>query len=210
MNIEQLIMQVGYIGMFFIIFAESGLFFGFFLPGDSLLFTAGFLASQGFSNIWVLVISLTVAAISGDSVGYWFGRKVGPKIFSKDDSIFFNKKHLLSANEFYNKHGGKTIVIARFIPAVRTFVPIIAGVANMDYKTFISYNVFGGIFWVCGLTLGGYFLGKTVPNVDKYLLPIIFLIMLVSALPGILHFCKDKEFRDSLLASIKNFWKKQK
>lgn len=191
MNLEQLIIQVGYIGMFLIIFAESGLFFGFFLPGDSLLFTAGFLASQGFSNIWILVISLSIAAITGDSVGYWFGRKIGPKIFTKEDSIFFNKKHLISANEFYNKHGGKTIIIARFIPAVRTFAPIIAGVAGMHYKTFISYNVFGGLFWVCGLTLGGYFLGKSVPNVDKYLLPIILLIVLVSVLPGILHLVKD-------------------
>lgn len=191
MNLEQLIIQVGYVGMFLIVFAESGLFFGFFLPGDSLLFTAGFLASQGFSNVWILVISLSIAAIFGDSVGYWFGKKVGPKIFSKEDSIFFNKKHLISANEFYNKHGGKTIIIARFIPAVRTFAPIIAGVAGMHYKTFLSYNVFGGIFWVCGLTLGGYFLGKSVPNVDRYLLPIILLIVLVSVLPGILHLVKD-------------------
>lgn len=177
-----------------IVFAESGLFFGFFLPGDSLLFTAGVLASQGFMNIYVLSIFCFIAAVLGDSVGYWFGHKFGRKLFTKDDSFFFNKKHLITAEKFYEKHGKKTIILARFVPAVRTFAPIVAGMANMHYKTFISYNIFGGFLWAMGMTIGGYFLGSMIPaeKVDSYLLPIIAAIVILSVLPAIWHVVQEK------------------
>lgn len=188
LNPEQLISALGLAGVVAIIFAESGLFLGFFLPGDSLLFTAGLLASQGYLNIWWLAPAATLAAILGDSVGYWFGAKVGPKIFSKEDSLFFHKDHLLKTSEFYERHGKKTIILARFIPIVRTFAPILAGVGKMDYQTFLTYNIIGGLIWGAGLTLAGYFLGVWVPNIDQYLIPIILAIIVVSFIPVIKHF----------------------
>lgn len=179
---------LGLAGVLVIIFAESGLFFGFFLPGDSLLFTAGFLAAQGFLNIWWLSAGATVAGILGDTVGYWFGAKVGPKIFTKEDSLFFHKKHVERTREFYERHGKKAIILARFIPVVRTFAPILAGVGKMEYKTFFTYNLVGGVIWGMGLTWGGYLLGSVVPSADQYLWPIIGAIILVSFLPAIKHF----------------------
>ncbi len=179
---------LGLLGVWLIIFAESGLFFGFFFPGDSLLFTAGFLASQGYLNIWWLVGGAVVAAILGDNVGYWFGKKVGPKIFTREESVFFHQDHVRRAAEFFNQHGKKAIIIARFIPIVRTFTPILAGVGKMEYKTFIAYNLIGGVLWGGGLTLAGYILGATVPGVDQYLWPIIILIVFVSFLPALKHF----------------------
>lgn len=186
-DISKIIAVVGIAGVGGIIFAESGLFFGFFLPGDSLLFTAGFLASQKIINVWVLVIASFVCAVAGDSVGYWFGKKVGPKIFTKEDSLFFSKKNVQRTKEFYDKYGKKTIILARFVPVVRTFAPILAGVAEMEYRTFITYNIVGGAFWTFGLTFAGYFLGQIIPDVDKYLLPIILIIIFVSFLPVFKH-----------------------
>lgn len=190
-NLIDLIKTGGYIGLLFITFAESGLFFGFFLPGDSLLFTAGFLASQGFLNIWILVPMLIFAAISGDSVGFWTGKKFGAWLLRQKDSIFFHRHHLFSAQKFYEKHGGKTLVLARFMPAVRTFAPIVAGMAQMHYPTFLTYNVVGGALWAAGMTLLGYFLGAMIPNVDRYLLPIIGAIIVLSVAPGVLHLYLD-------------------
>lgn len=187
-----IIQTVGIIGVFAIVFAESGLFFGFFLPGDSLLFTAGFLASQGYLNITILAIGCAICAIVGDNVGYAFGKKVGPALFSKEDSIFFHKKHIERAAQFYEEHGRKTIILARFVPVVRTFAPIVAGVGRMDYKTFVTYNIVGGIIWAVGLTLLGYWLGSVIPNVDKYLLPIILAIVGVSFIPVIIELIKMK------------------
>ncbi len=196
----------GYVLLTAIIFAESGLFFGFFLPGDSLLFTAGFLASQGFFNIAILTFLMATAAILGDSVGYWFGKKVGKKLFVvKEDSRLFKKKYLVEAHKFYEKHGGKTIFLARFIPAVRTFAPIVAGAADMTYRQFLSYNVFGGLVWGAGLTLGGYFLGRMIPSADKYLLPIIIIIVVASVLPGVWHALSDSETRAHLKTALVNF-----
>jgi membrane-associated protein len=191
-NLVVLIKAVGLIGLFAIVFAESGLLIGFFLPGDSLLFTAGFLASQGFFNIAILVLLTFVAAVLGDSTGYAFGKKVGRKLFNKDDSLFFKKANLLKAEAFYKKYGVKTIVLARFIPIVRTFAPIVAGAGDMHYKTFISYNLIGGFLWTFGMCLAGYFLGSIIPGVDKYLLPIIGLIIFLSILPPIIEFIKEK------------------
>src|SRR3989338_2564894 len=142
-----IIETIGLLGVVLIIFVESGLFFGFFLPGDSLLFTAGFLASQGLISIWWLLILCFFAAVAGDSIGYWFGKKTGPMIFTREDSMFFHRKHVEKAKAFYERYGRKTIVLARFIPIVRTFAPIVAGVAGMEYKVFLAYNVVGGFIW---------------------------------------------------------------
>jgi membrane-associated protein len=184
---EGLIRAVGYPGLFAIVFAESGLLIGFFLPGDSLLFTAGFLASIGVFNIWVLAPLCVIAAITGDAVGYAFGKQAGRRLYERPDSRFFKRRHLVAAELFYEKHGGKTIVIARFLPVVRTFAPIVAGASNMQYRRFVFFNVMGGILWGAGLTIGGYVLGEAIPDIDKYLLPIIALIVLLSALPTIIH-----------------------
>ena len=212
-DLIELIKTFGYLGMFFIVFAESGLFFGFFLPGDSLLFTAGLLASQGFLNVWVLAPLLVIAAILGDSAGFWTGRRLGGWLMKQKDSFFFKKHHLLKAQRFYEKHGGKTLILARFIPAVRTFAPIVAGMANMHYQSFLSFNVIGGFFWAMGMTLLGYFLGTLIPDVEKYLLPIIGAIIVISVIPALTHLKADDEDEEkekgfSLLFRLKLFVKR--
>lgn len=186
LDVTQLIQTFGYFGLFGVVFAETGLFFGFFFPGDSLLFTAGLIASQGFLNIWVLAPLMILGAVLGDSFGYWFGAKVGPRIFNREDSFFFHKQHVERTQKFYMKYGAKTIVLARFVPVVRTFAPILAGVGNMPYGTFARYNIVGGVLWGGGLTSLGYFLGASIPNIGHYLLPIILAIIISSFLP-ILH-----------------------
>lgn len=193
MDLAKILPSIGYIGIFLIIFAESGLFIGFFLPGDSLLFTAGFLASQNIFDIKILALICFVAAVTGDSVGYTFGHKVGRRLFQKKESLFFHKDNLEKAEKFYEKHGKKTIILARFTPIIRTFAPIVAGIGSMDYRTFITYNVVGGFLWGVGLTVLGFFLGKSIPNVDKYLLPIVGLIIIVSLLPSIFHFLNERK-----------------
>ena len=192
LDLVKIIEAVGYLGIFAIVFAESGLFFGVFLPGDSLLFTAGFLASQGFFDIKILSLLTFVAAVLGDNVGYVFGKKVGPLIFKREDSFWFHKRYLEEARRFYEKHGGKTIILARFLPIIRTFAPIVAGVGVMRYKTFFFYNVLGGFFWAIGVTATGFFLGSAIPNVDRYLFPIILLIILISLLPSAIHLLKGR------------------
>ncbi len=190
-DIVQFIETVGYLGLIAIIFAESGLFFGFFLPGDSLLLTAGLLASHGDLKLWILLLTLAPAAILGDNVGYWFGKKVGPPIFSRENSLFFRRKNLLAAKAFYEKHGGKTIVLARFMPFIRTFAPIVAGAVEMDYLRFVTWNVAGGALWSVGLTLVGYFLGETIPGIDRYFLVIIAAVIFISALPSMIHIWRE-------------------
>ncbi len=202
-DLTSLIKTLGYLGIFAIVFSESGLLVGFFLPGDSLLFTAGFLASQGFLDIRLLIILAFVAAVVGDSFGYAFGYRVGPRLFTRNDSLFFNKSYIDKTHSFYKRYGGKTLILARFMPVVRTFAPILAGVGNMPYRTFLSFNVIGGLLWVTLLSLLGYFLGTLIPNVDHYLLPIIALIILVSLLPGIIHILRDKQSRTKLLSFLK-------
>jgi membrane-associated protein len=186
-DIAELIKVVGYFGMFGIVFAESGVFFGFFLPGGSLIFTAGLLASQGLFNIYWLVFLLAMAAILGDSTGYWFGSKVGPKIFKKEDSIFFNKKYLNRTEDFYEKYGRMTVIIGRFVPIVRTFAPILAGVGKMNYRKFLFYNIIGAFLWAVGLSLLGFYLGISIPGIEKYIFPIIVLIVFLSILPIIFN-----------------------
>lgn len=191
-NLINLIKTGGLIGLFLIVFSESGLLIGFFLPGDSLLFTAGFLASQGYFNITFLVLIAFAGAVLGDSVGYSFGRNVGPKIFNRKDSFLFKKENLIKAQDFYKKHGGKTIILARFTPIVRTFAPIVAGAGEMKYRDFIFYNIAGGALWTMSMCLGGYFLGSLIPNVDKYMLPIIAIIIFVSLLPTFFELIKSR------------------
>ncbi|MBD2665071.1 SNARE associated Golgi protein-related protein [Richelia sinica FACHB-800] len=192
-DLPQLIQSLGYFGVWGMIFAESGLLIGFFLPGDSLLFTAGFVASQQLLNIWILIIGAFICAVLGDNVGYATGHKLGRKLFQREDSWFFHKKHIVKTQKFYQKHGKKTIVLARFFPIIRTFAPIVAGLGEMQYRTFMSYNLIGGLVWTVGITLLGFTLGKSLPaeQVDKYLLPIIGLIIIVSLLPSVLHIIKD-------------------
>lgn len=192
---------LGYIVLFAIIFAESGLLIGFFLPGDSILFPAGFLAFTGFFSLPELIIICGIAAILGDSVGYTFGRRVGRRLFLREDSTFFKKKHLEAAEAFYEKHGGKTIVLARFVPIVRTFAPIVAGISEMHYRRFVSFNIVGGILWAGGVTVAGYLLGSVIPpeDVDKYLLPIIVLLVVIPGLPSLIHVVRDEEMRTTIL-----------
>jgi membrane-associated protein len=196
-----------YFGLFFIIFAETGLAIGFFLPGDSLLVVAGLFAAAGKLNLWIMLVSLFVAAVVGDAVGYYSGRKMGKAIFSRPKSRLFNPKHLEKAHAFYEKYGGKTIIIARFVPIVRTFAPIVAGAAEMSYKKFLAYNIFGGLFWVTSMLFAGYFLGglvetmvqnlfgiegfKLEDHIDKVVIVIVFL----SILPMIFEYLKSRRER---------------
>ncbi|MDB4984441.1 MAG: hypothetical protein JWM20_620 [Patescibacteria group bacterium] len=191
-DLKILLETVGYLGLFAIVFAESGLFIGFFLPGDTLLFTAGLLASQGYFSIPLVIVFAVVAAILGDSFGYWFGRRAGKRLFKKEDSFLFSKKNLAKSQEFYKKYGSKTIILARFIPIVRTFAPILAGTSDMDYKKFLAYNAIGGVVWVAVMSLLGYLLGNSIPNIDHYVLPIILGIFVISFIPIVWNVIKEK------------------
>ena len=191
-SVTDLIGWGGYLVLFLIIFAETGLFVGFFLPGDSLLITAGIFAGAGKLDIFWLIVILVAAAVIGDSTGYWFGEKVGKKLFNRPHSHLFKKKHLMRAKDFYDRHGGKTIIIARFIPIIRTFAPIIAGATDMHYRKFLSYNIFGGAFWVLLMTLIGYYLGSTVPDIEKNIGPVVLAVIILSLLPAIIGYAKEK------------------
>jgi len=192
-----------------IIFAESGLLIGFFLPGDSLLFTAGFLIQTGIIgfNIHFAVLLIFIAAVLGNSVGYAFGRSMGSKIFSRPDARIFKQEYLARASAFYEKHGGIAIVLTRFIPIVRTFVPIVAGAGKMDYRKFTIYNLIGGALWVAAVTYAGFLIGgileKAGIDIDQIILPIVLIIILVSVLPAVIHILRDKKLRDSIWASAK-------
>lgn len=188
-----LVKDFGYTGIFIVLFLESGIPFGFFLPGDSLLFTAGLLASQGHINIIELMIISTVAAILGNNAGYYTGKHYGRRLFKNPKSVWFSPKRLEEAHHFFVKDGPQSLILARFIPAGRTFVPIAAGAAKMDYKQFLLFNAVGGVLWGVGVPLLGYTLGRKVPNIDKYLLPAIALIIVVSALPAIYHWQKKRK-----------------
>jgi len=179
----------GYVGLTLIIFAETGLLVGFFLPGDSLLVTAGLLASQPerFSlNVYVLGLLLSIASILGNSVGYYVGKYTGPRLFTRDDSLLFNKKHLHRARAFYEHHGGKTIILARFMPIVRTFVPVVAGMAQMEYRRYTLYNVVGGLAWIWSMLFVGYFLGHYIPGIGDHIEVVILAVIFLSILPAII------------------------
>ncbi len=189
-DVETLVRVGGLTAMTAIIFAETGLMIGFFLPGDSLLVTAGVFAATGQLNIWTLNAVLIVAAIVGDTVGYWFGRRVGPALFKRPKSLLFNPDHLRRAHDFYEKHGGKTIILARFMPIIRTFAPIVAGMGQMEYRRFLSFNVFGGLLWVISMTGIGYFLGQ-IPGVREHIEIVIIIVVFLSILPGIIAFARE-------------------
>jgi membrane-associated protein len=212
-DLVDIIITLGIFAILVVIFAESGLLIGFFLPGDSLLFTAGALYATGVLpgnvpiGIHLFVILLFLAAVLGDTVGYWFGRKAGPRIFKKPDAKIFKQAHIQNAQKFYEKHGGKTIIMARFVPIVRTFAPIVAGVGKMEYRRFLAFNLVGGFLWTFGITYLGYFAGQLIIaagiEIDTVILPIIVLIVLISILPPAIHILREKKNRDALWAASK-------
>jgi membrane-associated protein len=203
-RLQELIQVGGFAALVLIVFAETGLFFGFFLPGDSLLFTAGALVGSGAlhappplagdptTGILALNGALMAAAILGDNTGYWFGRLTGPKLFSRPDSRLFRREYLLRAQEFYEQHGGKTLILARWMPFVRTFAPIVAGIAKMPYRRYIIFSISGGITWISSMTLLGFFLGS-VPLVKQHSEKVIILIVVLSLLPAVLHTWKERK-----------------
>ncbi len=192
-NVPELIRLGGLAGLVFIIFAETGLMIGFFLPGDSLLVTAGLFAARGDLDIVWLNVAVCAAAVIGDATGYWIGRRAGRPLFNRPNSLLFRREHLVRTHEFYERHGGKTIVIARFIPILRTFAPVVAGVGEMGYRRFASYNIAGGIGWVVSMTLGGYFLGRMVPNIDKQIHYVVAAVILLSLLPGLISWLRARQ-----------------
>jgi membrane-associated protein len=191
-DVESLVRVGGIIGLSAIVFTETGLLVGFFLPGDSLLVTAGLFAARGDLDIAMLLIAASIAAIVGDTVGYNIGARTGPKLFSRRDSLLFNRKHLITTKEFYERHGPFTIVIARFVPILRTFAPVVAGIGAMEYKRFLAYNVVGGVGWVFLTALGGYFLGQMVPNIHDHLHKVIAIVIVLSLLPAIFKIAREK------------------
>lgn len=213
LDLVDVIIGLGIFAILIVIFAESGLLIGFFLPGDSLLFTAGALYATGILpgnvpiNIHLFVVLLFIAAVLGDTVGYWFGRKAGPRIFRKPDAKVFKQAHIQNAQKFYEKHGGKTIIMARFVPIIRTFAPIVAGAGKMVYSRFLTFNIIGGFLWTFGITYLGYFAGKALIaagiDIDTVILPIIFLIVFISILPPTIHILKDKNNRVAILKGTK-------
>jgi membrane-associated protein len=188
------LVRAGYVIMALVVFAETGLLVGFFLPGDSLLVTAGIFAARGDLDIVVLNVLLMASAIIGDATGYQIGKRAGMALFSRPNSRFFKREHLVKTHLFYEKHGGKTIVIARFVPIIRTFAPTVAGIAGMSYWKFASYNIFGGIFWVLSMTLLGFFLGRAIPNLDKDIEKVIIVVVFISITPMLWHVVRARFF----------------
>lgn len=203
-NPESIIAYGGIYLLLFVVFAETGLFVGFFLPGDSLLFTSGLLCSAGVLEIhpFLLVILIIISAVAGNMTGYVFGKKVGPLLFKRKSGFFFRQQHLVTAHEFYLKHGKKTIILSRFLPIVRTFAPIVAGIVKLNYYKFVTYSLVGAIFWVCTLVLTGYFMGKYIPGTKDYLGYIVIFLIVITSIPFVYNSLKRK-FRK------KNFKKEQ-
>lgn len=191
-DVRGLVAAGGYVALAIIVFTETGLMIGFFLPGDSLLVTAGLFAAKGDLNIVYLNVLLSFCAITGDALGYYIGWKLGPALFKREDSLFFKKRHLMATHDFYEKHGGKTIILARFIPVVRTFAPVVAGMANMSYKRFALYNIVGGIGWVFSMTMLGYLLVTMFPATEQHIEKVIIIVVFVSILPAIIEFMRAK------------------
>lgn len=186
-DLNYLLTAIGFFGIIAIIFAETGLFVGFFLPGDSLLFTAGLLASQGIFSIWALAIAAPITAIAGYALGYWFGGHLGRWLLQQPDTWYFKRSYYDRSKAFFDEHGGKALVFARMMPIVRTFVPIVAGVSKMHWPRYMYFNVIGGVVWGAGLPILGYFLGHSIPNAKEYLLPIVIAVVLISFLPAVWH-----------------------
>ena len=185
-NLTELVQWAGIFGLAAIIFSETGLLVGVFLPGDSLLVTAGLLAARGYLNVYALAPLLTAAAICGNSVGYSIGRATGPRIFNRENSLFFNKQHAIRAHEFYAKYGRKTIVLAQFMPVIRTFAPVVAGVGGMKFRQFITFNIIGAVIWIWSMVGIGYFLGSYIPGIDQHIETVIAIVIFISILPGLI------------------------
>ena len=193
LDINSWVITIGYVGLLLVIFVETGLFVGFFLPGDSLVIAAGFLAAHGVFDIWTLAPSLTVAAILGYAFAYWFGKILGIWLMRRQDGLFFKRKYITDANIFYNKHGGIALILGRFIPIVRTFVPIVAGMAKMSYARYMLFNVIGAVLWGGALCVVGYMLGKFIPDGEKYFFPIVLTVIAISVLPIFWHLLKNRK-----------------
>jgi membrane-associated protein len=191
-DVEGIIRWGGLLMLVVIVFAETGLMVGFFLPGDSLLVTAGVFSAAGHLELWSLLAAVTAAAIVGDQVGYWIGYRTGPLLFRREDSLLFKRRHLLRAHAFYERHGGKTIILARFMPIVRTFAPVVAGVGEMRYSRFVAFNVVGGFLWVWSMALLGFSLGHTIPDIDRHIHLVILIVVFLSILPGIIEFLRSR------------------
>jgi membrane-associated protein len=191
-DVEGIIRWGGLLILVAIVFAETGLMVGFFLPGDSLLVTAGVLAAAGHLNIWTLLLAVTAAAIVGDQLGYYIGYRTGPRLFRREDSLLFRRAHLLRAKRFYEKHGGKTIILARFIPIIRTFAPVVAGVGEMEYRRFVTFNVLGGFLWVWSMSLLGYLLGRAVPEIERNIHVVIAVVIVLSLLPAVVEYLRSR------------------
>lgn len=203
LDIYHITQTLGYIGLTFIIFAETGLFFGFFLPGDSLLFTAGLLAAKGFFNFYLLLIFLFLAAIIGYTLAYFIGLKLGGWLLNRKDNFFFKKKYLTEARYFYLHHGGKALILGRLLPVIRTFVPIVAGIAVLNFRKYTCYNLLGGLFWVIGMVTLGHSIGNAFPKAYDYIYPLIGLIIVVSLIPSFIHFFIARRTRKNTI-SVKN------
>jgi membrane-associated protein len=195
--LDDLVRWGGYVVLVAIVFAETGLLIGFFLPGDSLLITAGLVAATGQLNIWWLNVLLILAAVIGDSVGYSIGWRLGPKLFTREKSLLFNPKHVTRTRDFYERYGAKTIVIARFVPIVRTFAPVVAGVGQMAYRRFVFYNIAGGILWVVSMTFAGYLLGQAIPNISDHIHVVVVIVIVLSLVPIVIEVLKERKRRSA-------------
>ncbi len=193
--LDDLIRWGGYLVLVTIVFTETGLLVGFFLPGDSLLLTAGLVAAAGGLNIWWLNVLLIVAAVSGDSVGYAIGARIGPRLFTREKSLLFNPAHVERTRRFYARHGAKTIVIARFVPIIRTFAPVVAGVGTMEYRRFLVYNVAGGVGWVTSMTWAGFLLGRAIPNIGDYVHVVVIIVIVLSVIPIVVEIVRERRRR---------------
>jgi membrane-associated protein len=194
-SLDDLVRWGGYVILTAIVFTETGLLIGFFLPGDSLLITAGLVAATGALNIWLLDLLLSVAAIAGDSVGYAIGQRLGPALFTKEKSLLFNPKHIERTRRFYERHGVKTIVIARFVPIVRTFAPVVAGVGGMEYRRFLTYNIVGGVGWVVSMTWAGYLLGHAIPDINRHIHIVVVVVIVLSLIPIAVEVLRERRRR---------------
>lgn len=203
MAIDKLILGGGYVAIGLTIFAESGLLIGFFLPGDTLLFGAGILAAQGTFHLPLLITVIIVAAILGDNVGYSIGRRFGRQLFRRKDGAIFKQEYLQQAEAFYEKHGGKTVILARFVPIVRTFAPVVAGISHMPRSTFVLYNVIGGLLWGVTLPLIGYYIGSKIPGIERFVEPVILIVVVLSVAPAIIHLLRQENFRAAVKAKFR-------
>ncbi len=191
-NVPELIRFVGLAGVTFIIFSETGLMVGFFLPGDSLLVTAGVFAASGLLNIYTLIPLLMCAAVTGNATGYWIGKRAGQALYNRPDSFFFRREHLIKTHEFYERHGGKTIILAQFMPIVRTFAPVVAGAAGMSYRRFATFNIVGAVCWIASMTLTGYLLGRAIPDIEKRIHLVVAVVIFLSLLPAMISIGRAK------------------